>query len=552
VSDRNSEPPLVACSSPVASDTDATTNHHSPLTSHSSHRWLAAAIIVGLAVRLHCLFFPCLWLDEYVTLWSIGGGSYAEMLDRALRWTASGPLFVLSYRLSCDLVGDVEWGLKLPGVLCGTASVWAAWWTAWRLFQRADVAMAAAWLVAIAPQCVHFSQEGRPYMPAALLLLLALGSLCGWLRTGNHGALAATGILSLAAVGFHLLAVLALVAQNVAVIGWGLTRGWPKRRWIAWLAAQAAVACGLWFSAVQFRRLSGRQDSLVFHTELAEMSRDLLGQELRREAQSLGMVVLTGLAIWWCARKLPHTAVARAWSEHREAVCTAVGSYVLPSVLLIVLSASRKLDCWPRYYFLFQPGLLLAWAWLLACPVSRGLSRCLAAGVGLAMLCQYNLVGGVPSCRLNVTGSDWSLAQADLRRRVGPDDLIISRCGLIEANQLSFLCDPVGSGYLKCFLEASDGPLAAEHVPLPFTPETEATRRYVESVARDQLSQREEFWLVNVGTADFDYRDWIRARFGERFRLAEEFNYSALVVCHYLREGAGNRVASAHDSEVRP
>src|SRR5262245_45544132 len=77
---------------------------------------LAGALIIGFALRLHCLAFPYLWLDEYVTLWSIGGSSYAEMLDRSMHWTASGPLFVLCYRLSLDVVGNVEWGIKLPGI----------------------------------------------------------------------------------------------------------------------------------------------------------------------------------------------------------------------------------------------------------------------------------------------------------------------------------------------------------------------------------------------------------------------------------------------------
>src|SRR5207249_9456205 len=55
---------------------------------------LLVAIAVALFLRVHCLILPYLWLDEYVTLWSIGGESYSEMLDRSLHWTSSGPLFV--------------------------------------------------------------------------------------------------------------------------------------------------------------------------------------------------------------------------------------------------------------------------------------------------------------------------------------------------------------------------------------------------------------------------------------------------------------------------
>ena len=103
-----------------------------PTTRRATRTWLglSAAMVVAFLLRMHCLIYPYLWLDEYVTLWSIGGATYAEMLDRTLHWTANGPLFVLCYRAFGDLVSNVELGLKLPGVLFGTMSVLVAWWAA--------------------------------------------------------------------------------------------------------------------------------------------------------------------------------------------------------------------------------------------------------------------------------------------------------------------------------------------------------------------------------------------------------------------------------------
>ena len=132
------------------------------------NRWLIAAVVVALLLRLHCLFFPYLWLDEYVTLWSIGGSTYAEMFERAIYWTASAPLFVLCYRMSWDLVGNAEWGMKLPGIFAGTLNVVAMWWAVRKLFLRENVAIVAAWLVALDPQFVHYSQEARPYVGTVL------------------------------------------------------------------------------------------------------------------------------------------------------------------------------------------------------------------------------------------------------------------------------------------------------------------------------------------------------------------------------------------------
>src|SRR3989442_12956037 len=111
-------------SAPVAPacNTDSNDAEHPSLTTRRfalTRVALLRALAVGLLVRLHCLRFTYLFLDEFVTLWSIGGENYAEMLSRARRWTASGPLFVLCYRLSCDLAGDRVWGLKVPGILAG-------------------------------------------------------------------------------------------------------------------------------------------------------------------------------------------------------------------------------------------------------------------------------------------------------------------------------------------------------------------------------------------------------------------------------------------------
>jgi hypothetical protein len=500
--------------------------------------------VVGLVLRVHCLRDPYLWLDEFTTLWAIDGHSYWQMLDRALHWTAHGPLFLLSYRLSCDLAGPV-WGLKLPGVICGTAGVLAAWWTARKLFQRADVALAAAWFVAIGPQFVNFSQEGRPYMPATLLGTLALGLLASWLRSGRRMELAGVVLLSLAAVGFHLLAVLGLVAQNVAVIWFGWLHRWERRRWMDWFVAQALAGCGLAFVGVQFWLLSGRQGGMIFETKLPMLTRYLLDRDLGYEVRAEVAVVLVALMIWLCSRKFPNTTVATAWREHAPQLLIAAAGYVVPTVLLSMLAVLRVVDSWPRYYFLFHPSLMLALAWLATCPFSSRLARVAPIPIAAAMLCQYSLTDVALVARVRNGWRDFSLVQDDLRRRVAPGDLVLSRAGLIEGNQPSFLSSATGTSYLRCFLEGKDGPLPCEHIPLPFSVESAATADYLELLAAGKLAGRDDFWLVNLGPSDVDYRKWIAERFGERFRKVDEVHYSLVVVCRYVRDlkGAADEAA---------
>jgi uncharacterized membrane protein len=500
---------------------------------------LVAAMGIACMLRLHCLYFRYLFLDECGTIWAIAGGSYKEMLDRSLHWTASGPLFVLCYRLSCDLVGDVVLGVKLPGIVCGTLSVWAVWWSARKLFEREDVAQLAAWFVAIAPVFVAFSQEARPYMPGALLVTLSVGFLASWLRTGRRFELAGTVLFAVLAVGFHLLAALLLVAQNVAVIHHGTVNRWARRRWVEWLLAQVVAACALSCVGIQFRMLSGRHSSLIFETDLPMQTRRCLDLDLVYELRTEMGVVLIALAIVWIARKFPAGWVAKACSTDRTAISTAVSSYVVPAVLISLLSALRVVDCWARYYFLFQPGLIIALAWVVTRPLPRLTARWFAAAIGVAMLYQYQSVGGVPACRLNTSWQDSADAESHLRRVIGPDDLVISRAGLIEANQIRFLSDSVGVSYLRCFLESTEGPLPGEHVPLPFSLENESTALYSERLVREKLANRSDFWLVNVAPNDFDYRAWLEERLGGQFRKDKEYHYSAYVLCRYVRDPEG-------------
>lgn len=508
-----------------------------PHRTHSlaAHVGLAVAMGIACVLRLHCLYFRYLFLDECGTIWAIAGGSYKEMLDRALHWTASGPLFVLCYRLSCDLVGNIVLGVKLPGILCGTLEVWAVWWSARKLFEREDVAQLAAWFVAIAPFFVAYSQDARPYMPAALLVTLSIGFLASWLRRGRRLELAGTVLFAVLAVGFHLVAALLLVAHNLVVIQHGVVNRWARRRRVEWLLAQLVAACALWLIGIQFRILTGRHNSLIFETGLPMPTRQLLDLGMTYELYTDIGVVLIALAIGLIARKFPSGWVAKACSTDRSAICTAVSCYVVPAFLISLLSALRVVDCWPRYYFLFQPGLMIALAWVVIRPLPRLPAGGLATAIGVVMLCQYQSVGGIPTCRLNTNWQDSVDAELHLRRVIGPNDLVISRAGFIEANQVHFLSDSVGVSYLKCFLEATAGPLPGEHIPLPFSIESESTAGYLERLICERLSNRSDFWLVNVQPNDFDYCAWLDQRLRGRFRKNEEYNYSAYVLCRYVR-----------------
>jgi hypothetical protein len=212
----------------------------------------------------------------------------------------------------------------------------------------------------------------------------------------------------------------------------------------------------------------------------------------------------------------------------------AATTYWIPTVLLTALAALRLVDGWPRYYFLFYPGIMLALAWLVAGAFPKNMSRLLLIAVLFSTVIQFNYDHGVPSCRLNLAWCDFGEAERTIQTRFGSGDLILSRSGLIESNQESFLADPVGASYLKCFCEARTGELAAEHLPLPFSPESDATRTYLERIFAERVLVRTDFWLANIGTSDFDYREWIAERFGQTLEKREEIPFRMMSLTHYV------------------
>ncbi len=275
---------------------------------------------------------------------------------------------------------------------------------------------------------------------------------------------------------------------------------------------------------------------MILETDLPMLTRLTLDGTIRSESRLAVGFAAAALGLVWAARRFPATTLGRAWREQRTGVVVAAITFVVPSLALTGLAALRILDPWIRYYFLFEPPLAIALAWLASCALPRALSRCLLAMLLASSVSHFNFVGGVLSCRLNGVWRDCEQVQDQIRQRIQPGDLVFSRGGLVEANCVEFLRDPVGASYLKCFGEAKDGPLPAEHLPLPFSPEKPETREYIDALFAARLAPGRCFWVLNLGCGDFDYNDWLKQQFPGRFRRVGEWHHQAASLCRYVCE----------------
>ena len=201
---------------------------------------IAAATLVAAGLRLFHLGAQSLWIDEVLTWNSAHIGrpfGSSELLENV-----HGPLFSLIEHYWCAWAGDSEWALRLPSALFGVATVPAIAWLADRWLGR-PVAVWAAWLLALSPFHVWYSQEARNY---SLLMLCACVS--GALVLDLRERLTGPGVIGYVATAWAgLLSNLSFTFLFPLHLAWALgRRGERLRRGvIAALVAPLVLAAAL-------------------------------------------------------------------------------------------------------------------------------------------------------------------------------------------------------------------------------------------------------------------------------------------------------------------
>ncbi len=181
-------------------------------------------------------------MDEAFTWASAGIRGPFALTD--LLENLHGPLFSLILHLWGAVAGDSEWALRAPSALFGIALVPAIAWLADRWLGR-PAAFAAAWLAALSPFLVWYSQESRNY---ALLMLAACLS-GAWLLALRRRPRASGVVGYLVAAGAGLLSNLSFAFVAPLHLRWalGAEGGSPdparraRRRW-ATLGGALALA----------------------------------------------------------------------------------------------------------------------------------------------------------------------------------------------------------------------------------------------------------------------------------------------------------------------
>ncbi len=351
--------------------------------------WLMPVLILGGVLRFAWADARTPWEDEGLTAIRTAGARasavtaqvragvglvelrrYARPAPGTLGWfllhpshhTADvhPPLYFVLARLWLEMVGAGIHALRLFSGLLGLLAIPAAGWLALEASGSSRPAWLAAFLLAVAPLQVVYSQEARMY---SLLVLMTLAStaalvrflkLGGWRRAALYGALVGLGCQT------HGLFAL-LVAGHAACVLVLHASALRPRIAPALAAAAAGVACGgPW---VVLGVLRGRQERvtwLLSRPDLPTWIHHFVGGL----AANLGTIdpfhlgpPLVALAVF-----LGLAELGRRRAPWASLVAASAGAWLLA---IVVLDASRgsALGTFPRY-FLAPTGLLLVLAGL--------------------------------------------------------------------------------------------------------------------------------------------------------------------------------------------
>ncbi|HEY66306.1 MAG TPA: hypothetical protein G4O02_17280, partial [Caldilineae bacterium] len=405
---------------------------------------LSLILLGGFLLRLYQLGAQSLWYDETVSAY-LASESPARLIAHTSR-DIHPPLYYLLLHFWTRLVGDSEFALAFVSVFWGMLLIAITYEIARRLIDPAT-GLLAAFLVAISPFNVWYSQEVRMYTLGSFLGMITLGALVrlwgerarGWKRAWLVWVVAAAaGLYTLYYFAFL------LIAENLFVLAYWL---WRRRRapemdarWWRWAGAQAAaLVLYLPWLPIFYRQATNppvppwRSFTGAWAVLRDSWSALVLGQSVEPARAWLPLLIAAAIYLLalWPGREEPRRRLLS------NAARGLLASYTFIPIIAIYLLSFITPLFHVRYVFLYAGPFYIVLAWGLRRfgeilgPRERAL-RAIAVGT---LLIGYVAAAGFSLHRF---WTDPAYAADDLRggvqyiaQRMGPDDVVLINAGYV-------------------------------------------------------------------------------------------------------------------------
>jgi mannosyltransferase len=306
--------------------------------------WLAAAVLTAGLLRFFRLGHQSLWADEVGT-WVNVLNHNSSIAHFAFHANNAPPLYFWALYPVLQILGSGEFALRILSAVCGVLSVPVLWMVARRFFPKGAAAELAAFLLALNPLHIWFSQEARPY---AFFVLLFLATCLQFLHAMDKPDRLWRWFW------LTVFLVLCALTHTLAIILGGLFFCWfffagPNRKSLTGLAVSGAVFCAVVLPVVFYiSRIGG----------VAPAPRPFSGFEIPYTFFSF----LAGYSYGPPVRDIQMHGLSSALSAYAPQVLT-----VLCALGLLGLTACRKFsrEQLPVFIWILIPVLMAAAiAWL--------------------------------------------------------------------------------------------------------------------------------------------------------------------------------------------
>ncbi|KHK04337.1 glycosyltransferase family 39 protein [Desulfovibrio sp. TomC] len=175
---------------------------------------LGGILVVAASLRLYHLGAPSQWWDEILVPLT-AAFPVAYILDFSRHCEMHPPLYHLCIKL-VEGVGVSDVALRLPSVVFGLATVYAAWRLFGRLYDRSVGLLAAGFLAGSAMQVWHVRQV-RPYAILVFLFTLSLFYFLRFLRERRNADLVAVLALNVPLFLLHYFTFQIVLAEGLVL-----------------------------------------------------------------------------------------------------------------------------------------------------------------------------------------------------------------------------------------------------------------------------------------------------------------------------------------------
>ncbi len=184
---------------------------------------LAAIIFIAALMRFVRLGHQSFWVDEILTIGSYASPPAPISYWRKILWDMHGPLYSLVMHF-WSIAGKSEAWLRTPGAIAGVLSVFFIYrWV--RMIATGTVALTAAWILALNPLHIYYSQELRFYSLLILFVTLSMIAFRGFLeRPGRRSGIILGITLGLACLS-HFMALFLCAGLLVFILVTGKVKG---------------------------------------------------------------------------------------------------------------------------------------------------------------------------------------------------------------------------------------------------------------------------------------------------------------------------------------